>query len=104
MKTVLMSRGPLTYQWRPCLAHGAKPRPMDYDRTVNQLAHVTGVPDELGNGALMRLMAQTLWAPGSEVLTEIRFEQLGLGKGILGPARASLKDAPAPHTAGEVTP
>ena len=99
-----MSRGPLTYQWRPCHVHGAKPRPMNPDRMTNQLAVVTGVPEGTTPGDLMRLMNQTIWIPGlSEALTEIRFEDLGLGK-VLPRLDASLKDVPQAHPEREVNP
>lgn len=50
---------------------------MDRDRIVNQLAVVTGMPDDMTAGALMRLMAKSIWVPGrSEKLTRIRFEDL----------------------------
>lgn len=100
-----MSRGPLTYQWVVCHLHGATPRPMNPDRMTNQLAVVTGVPEGTTPGDLMRLMNQTIWVPGtSERLTEVRFEDLGLGKGLPHPAPASLSDAPQAQPEREVNP
>lgn len=106
MSTVRMQRGPMTFQWRPCVIGNWQPRPMNRARNVPQVLDVTGVPEGISPADVMRRMEATAWSPDTTTLTSVAFEELGLGRAVcasLRPGQASLKDASIPHTAGEVT-
>lgn len=79
-RDVQVRRGPRTWQWQTVPGAGMAPRPMDRERGLPQVATLRGVPDGVGLGDVMRQMDRTAWVPGSEALTELHWEALGLGR------------------------